>query len=221
MTRMAWGAGLTTETPDGVTLDAWYRWLGWGEYEGGDFDVELAGTDRTDPVRNVHVRPVRISIDVDEPPASAADAYLRLHLLSHRLAEPNTLSVDGIFGVLTTVAWTNLGPVAVDEVDRVRFAEHTAGRTLTVHGLDKFPRMTDYVTPPGVRIADADRVRLGAHLADGTVVMHEGFCNFNAGTLGASMVEGRISQGVVVGADSDVGGGASIMGTLWRSASAR
>ena len=184
MTKMAWGAGLTTETPDGSTLDAWYRWLGWGEYEGGDFDDELAGTDRTDDVRRVVIRPVRMTIDVDEPPASAADVYLRLHLLSHRLAAPNTINLDGIFGLLANVAWTNLGPVAVDQVDRVRFVERAAGRHLTVYGQDKFPRMTDYVSPPGVRIADADRVRLGAHLADGTTVMHEGFCNFNAGTLG-------------------------------------
>ena len=214
MTRMAWGAGLTTETPDGSTLDAWFRWLDWGEYSGGDFDDELAGSDVHDELRAVTVRPIRLSIDVDEPPASAADVYLRLHLLSNRLAAPNTINLDGIFGLLPTVAWTNLGAVAVDQLDHVRFAERRAGRTVTVYGLDKFPRMIDYVSPPGVRIADADRVRLGAHLAEGTTVMHEGFCNFNAGTLGSAMVEGRISAGVVVGEGSDIGGGASIMGTL-------
>ena len=140
--------------------------------------------------------------------------YLRLHLLSHRLAKPRSLNLDGAFGLLTNVAWTNLGPVLPDRVEEVRWQERNSGRILTVHGLDKFPRMTDYVVPSGVRIADADRVRLGAHLSPGTTVMHEGFCNFNAGTLGASMVEGRISAGVVVGDGSDIGGGASIMGTL-------
>jgi 2,3,4,5-tetrahydropyridine-2-carboxylate N-succinyltransferase len=170
--------------------------------------------DSSDELRNVTIRPVRISIDVDEPPASASDAYLRLHLLSHRLAAPRTINVDGTFGALTNVAWTSIGPVAVDEIDDVRMRLRTEGRVISVHGLDKFPRMTDYVIPSGVRIADADRVRLGAHLAEGTTVMHEGFCNFNAGTLGVSMVEGRISAGVVVGDGSDIGGGASIQGTL-------
>ena len=140
--------------------------------------------------------------------------YLRLHLLSHRLALPRTLNLDGAFGLLTNVAWTNLGPILPESIEKVRWDERCSGRILTVHGVDKFPRMTDYVVPSGVRIADADRVRLGAHLASGTTVMHEGFCNFNAGTLGASMVEGRISAGVVVGNGSDIGGGASIMGTL-------
>ena len=140
--------------------------------------------------------------------------YLRLHLLSHRLTPPRSVSLEGAFGLLTTVAWTELGPVAAAELDDVQLALRREGRALTVRSLDKFPPMTDYVVPSGVRIADAARVRLGAHLAEGTVVMHEGFCNFNAGTLGASMVEGRISQGVIVGDGSDIGGGASIMGTL-------
>jgi 2,3,4,5-tetrahydropyridine-2,6-dicarboxylate N-succinyltransferase len=157
---------------------------------------------------------VRLTIDVDEPPASASDAYLRLHLLSHRLAAPRTINVEGIFGALNNVAWTSIGPVAVSEIDDVRMRLRKEGRVISVHGLDKFPRMTDYVIPSGVRIADADRVRLGAHLAEGTTVMHEGFCNFNAGTLGVSMVEGRISAGVVVGDGSDIGGGSSIQGTL-------
>jgi 2,3,4,5-tetrahydropyridine-2-carboxylate N-succinyltransferase len=198
----------------GEVLDTWYRWLGWGEYTGGDFDDLLAGANRADERRGVQVRAARVTIDVDEAPASASDAYLRLHLLSHRLATPNSLNMDGIFGALANVAWTNLGPVSVDRVDDIRFAEARDGRRLTVLGQDKFPRMLDYVSPSGVRIADADRVRLGAHLAEGTVVMHEGFCNFNAGTLGTSMVEGRISAGVVVGDGSDIVGGASIMGTL-------
>jgi len=220
MTRMAWGAGLSTVAADGTVLDAWFRWFGWGEY-GDDammrehaIDEQLGLRDERDELRNVIIRPIRLSIDVDEPPASVADGYLRLHLLSGRLAAPHSLNLDGIFGALTNVAWTSLGPVAVAELETVRLRAHKAGQTLRVHGVDKFPAMLDYVVPSGVRIADATRVRLGAHLADGTVVMHEGFCNFNAGTLGTSMVEGRISAGVVVGADSDVGGGASIQGTL-------
>ena len=221
MARMAWGAGLTTETPDGTTLDAWYRWFGWGEFGDDemfeaypDLDAQLGMREQRDELRNVIVRPIRLSVNVDEAPSSAADAYLRLHLLSGRLARPHSINVDGIFGALNNAVWTNLGPVAVAELDDVRMRVKQAGQVLHVHGVDKFPRMLDYVVPSGVRIADASRVRLGAHLADGTVVMHEGFCNFNAGTLGTSMVEGRISAGVVVGDGSDVGGGASIMGTL-------
>ena len=221
MTRTAWGAGLTTLDAEGNTLDAWFRWFGWGEWgsdeivvEYPDIDAELGLRDAHDDVRNVTVRPIRLTIDVDEPPASAADAYLRLHLLSGRLAAPRTVNVDGIFGQLTNVAWTNLGPVAIGELDRVRLRVRQAGGQLRLDGLDKFPRMLDYVVPTGVRVADADRVRLGAHLAEGTTVMHEGFVNYNAGTLGTSMVEGRISAGVVVGDGSDVGGGASILGTL-------
>lgn len=217
MTRTAWGAGFSTEAGDGTTLDAWFRWLGWGDYgeeapEGAD--VALAGGDRRDDVRRVTIRPARLTIDVDQPPASAADAYLRLQLLSHRLAAPRSINLDGVFGVLNTVAWTDLGPVAPNDVDDVRLARRVEGRPLLVRALDKFPPMTDYVIPSGVRIADASRVRLGAHLASGTTVMHEGFCNFNAGTLGTSMVEGRISQGVILGDGTDLGGGASIMGTL-------
>jgi len=221
MTRAAWGAGLATEAADGTTLDCWFRWFGWGEYGDDemakaypDLDEQLGMREHRDEVRNVTVRPVRITIDVDEPPATAADAYLRLHLLSGRLAQPHSISMDGIFGALNNAVWTNLGPVAVAEIDDVRLRVKQQGGVLHVHGVDKFPRMVDYVVPSGVRIADASRVRLGAHLAEGTVVMHEGFCNFNAGTLGTSMVEGRISAGVVVGDGSDVGGGASIMGTL-------
>lgn len=151
---------------------------------------------------------------LDDKPLDAHDAYLRLHLLSHRLVRPNEQNLDGIFGLLANVAWTSLGPVPVAGLEDARLAARAEGTHLTVFGVDKFPRMTDYVAPAGVRIADAGRVRLGAHLAAGTTVMHEGFCNFNAGTLGTSMVEGRISQGVVIGDGSDVGGGASIMGTL-------
>jgi 2,3,4,5-tetrahydropyridine-2-carboxylate N-succinyltransferase len=216
---MAWGAGLATIAADGSVLDTWFRWLGWGEFgDDGcptdDIEDQLGMRDITDEVRNVAIRPVRLTIDVDEPPASASDAYLRLHLLSHRFAAPRTLNMDGTFGALNNVAWTSIGPVAVPEIDDVRMRLRKGGHVISVHGLDKFPRMTDYVIPTGVRIADADRVRLGAHLAEGTTVMHEGFCNFNAGTLGVSMVEGRISAGVIVGDGSDIGGGASIQGTL-------
>ena len=217
MTKTAWGAGFTTEAADGTTLDAWYRWLGWGEY-GADapeeVDTALAGGDRADAVRRVTVRPIRITIDVEAAPTSAADVFLRLHLLSHRLAAPRSINLDGVFGLLATVAWTDLGPVLASDLDDVRLAVLGEGRTLVVRSLDKFPPMTDYVIPDGVRIADPARVRLGAHLGAGTVVMHEGFCNFNAGTLGTAMVEGRISQGVIVGDASDLGGGSSIMGTL-------
>jgi 2,3,4,5-tetrahydropyridine-2-carboxylate N-succinyltransferase len=158
------------------------------------------------------VEAVRVAIRLDEPTAGTSDAYLRLHLLSHLLVRPNSLNLDGIFGHLPNVAWTNAGPVHPDDLDRLRPVLQRAG--IHVIGLDKFPRLLDYVIPERVRVADASRVRLGAHLAPGTTVMHEGFVNFNAGTLGSSMVEGRISQGVVVGDGSDIGGGASIMGTL-------
>jgi 2,3,4,5-tetrahydropyridine-2-carboxylate N-succinyltransferase len=169
----------------------------------------------TDEIRGVSVRIVRTVIqDLQAAPADVADAYLRLHLLSHRLVAPRTINLDGVFGVLPNVAWTSLGPVPIAEVGPARLKARSRGIALTVLSVDKFPRMVDYVVPSGVRIADADRVRLGAHLAPGTTVMHEGFCNFNAGTLGTSMVEGRISAGVVLGDGTDLGGGASVMGTL-------
>ena len=208
----AWGVGLATIAADKTVLDTWYRALGWGTSVPADAPVP--GDIPADERRNVTVVEVSMVIDTSEPPAGASDVYLRLHLLSHRLAAPRSLNLDGAFGLLANVAWTNLGPIHPEFVEDARWLARHRGEVLTVHGLDKFPRMTDYVIPPGVRIADADRVRLGAHLAPGTTVMHEGFCNFNAGTLGASMVEGRISQGVIVGNGSDVGGGASIMGTL-------
>ena len=215
--RPAWGAGFETQDRRGDTLDAWFRWVGWGEFGESapdDVDVHLAGGDRRDETRRVVLRPIRLTVDVDAAPTSTADVYLRLHLLSHRLAGPNSINLDGVFSLLNSVAWTDLGPIAVADVDDVGLARRAAGGTLSVKALDKFPPMLDYVVPGGVRIADGSRVRLGAHLAEGTTVMHEGFCNFNAGTLGTSMVEGRISQGVVVGDGSDIGGGASIMGTL-------
>jgi 2,3,4,5-tetrahydropyridine-2-carboxylate N-succinyltransferase len=213
-TRRAWGRGLATVTGDGTVLDTWYRHLGLGDKPTPSLDDGLAQAIHHDHVRKVEVSVVDLEIDLDAAPADASDVYLRLHLLSHRIVQPRTISLDGAFGLLANVAWTSVGPVAPELLEDVRLHERQSERVLTVHGLDKFPRMTDYVVPSGVRIADASRVRLGAHLAAGTVVMHEGFCNFNAGTLGTAMVEGRISQGVVVGANSDIGGGASIIGTL-------
>jgi 2,3,4,5-tetrahydropyridine-2-carboxylate N-succinyltransferase len=210
----AWGAGLATIADDGTVLDTWYPHLGWGPAVAEGAAESLAAGARSDERRRVTVEVTSCVIDTDTPPADAQDVYLRLHLLSHRLAPPHSIDLDGIFGLLTNVAWTSLGPVPVDGLDAVRHLSRLDGTVLQVYGLDKFPRMTDYVAPPGVRIADADRVRLGAHLAAGTTVMHEGFVNYNAGTLGTSMVEGRISAGVVVGDGSDIGGGASIMGTL-------
>jgi 2,3,4,5-tetrahydropyridine-2-carboxylate N-succinyltransferase len=213
MNTTAWGVGLTTETFDGLPLDAWFERAGLGEVVDGA-TADATSTEHRDDERRVITRPIVRTIDVDQPPVDAADVYLRLHLLSMRHAPPRSLNLDGAFGLLTNVAWTSRGPIAVDDLDRIRADMRRRGEYLGVYGVDKFPRMTDYVVPSGVRIADADRVRLGAHLAEGTTVMHEGFVNFNAGTLGASMVEGRISAGVIVGAGSDIGGGASIMGTL-------
>ena len=212
----AWGHALVTRVEngssnDGTVLDAWFHELGWGESAP---TTDRFTDDQHHALRGVRVSVATILIDTDTAPTNAIDVYLRLHLLSHRLAKPRTLNLDGAFGLLTNVAWTNIGPILPENIDQVRWEERRSGRLLNVHGLDKFPRMTDYVVPSGVRIADANRVRLGAHLSSGTTVMHEGFCNFNAGTLGASMVEGRISAGVVVGDGSDIGGGASIMGTL-------
>jgi len=198
---------------DDVVLDAWYPQPA---LAARPMDVPgINAATGSDDVRGVAVRAVSTAIDdLARPPADTADAYLRLHLLSHRLVAPRTINLDGIFGLLPIVAWTNLGPVPLARLDHVRLHARTRGQHVTVHGVDRFPRMVDYVVPSGVRIADADRVRLGAHLASGTTVMHEGFVNFNAGTLGTSMVEGRISAGVVVGDGTDIGGGASIMGTL-------
>lgn len=218
--RTAWGTGLATVTTagdaPGTTLDVWYPAPALGAAPDADpLETGLAALEGIDEPRAVRTVVVRTEIDLDAPPASTADAYLRLHLLSHRLVAPHGLSLDGLFGQLPNVVWTDHGPCAVADFEATRLRLRAAhGRIPTVHGVDKFPRMVDYVLPTGVRIADADRVRLGAHLAEGTTVMHEGFVNFNAGTLGTSMVEGRISAGVVIGDGSDVGGGASIMGTL-------
>ncbi|WP_433497517.1 2,3,4,5-tetrahydropyridine-2,6-dicarboxylate N-succinyltransferase [Sphaerimonospora sp. CA-214678] len=218
----AYGIGLATIASDGTVLDTWYPSPALGEppakgserLTAGEVDADTAALLGPDPARGVEVVAVRTGIArLSEPPVDTHDAYLRLHLLSHRLVRPHGVNLDGIFGLLANVVWTNHGPCPVEGFEQVRLRLRARG-PVTVHGVDKFPRMVDYVLPAGVRIADADRVRLGAHLASGTTVMHEGFVNFNAGTLGSSMVEGRISAGVVVGDGSDVGGGASIMGTL-------
>ena len=213
--RWIYGAGLTTVASDGTVLDAWYPYPRTGRADGttqATRAAELQAAVGEDPRRDVRVEIVELEIDLDAAPASTTDVYLRLHALSHRLVAPNQLNLDGIFSFLPIVAFTNAGPVRPEDLERLR--PHLRAAGIQVHSLDKFPRLTDYVTPPGVRIGDASRVRLGAHLAPGTTVMHEGFVNYNAGTLGASMVEGRVSQGVVVGDGSDIGGGASIMGTL-------
>ncbi|HEX5542349.1 MAG TPA: 2,3,4,5-tetrahydropyridine-2,6-dicarboxylate N-succinyltransferase [Micromonospora sp.] len=216
----AWGIGLATITSDDQVLDTWYPTgkLGFGTPPEGDPETLLAlPTGAVGPCALPGLRTEIVATEIGslaDPILGPADAYLRLHLFSHRLVRPNELNLDGIFGHLANVAWTSAGPCPPDRVDELRIIERAAGRHLAVYGVDKFPRMTDYVVPSGVRIADADRVRLGAHLASGTTVMHEGFCNFNAGTLGTSMVEGRIVAGVVVGDGSDIGGGASIVGTL-------
>jgi 2,3,4,5-tetrahydropyridine-2,6-dicarboxylate N-succinyltransferase len=235
----AWGVGLATLTPDGRELDTWYpspalASSGDVERAAASAGASTPGTVRLDPdeasrllgldvvracgpddLRRVDRVAVATFVEgLDEPPVDAHDVYLRLHLLSHRLVRPHGANLDGLYELLSNVVWTTIGPCAVDGFDRTRLALRASGTQVQVLGIDKFPRMTDYVVPSGVRIADADRVRLGAHLASGTTVMHEGFVNFNAGTLGTSMVEGRISAGVVVDEGSDLGGSASIMGTL-------
>ncbi len=215
-TTAAWGFGLATYDVNGTVLDVWFPAPALGTPP-DDFHAPspLAALEGPDPVRDVTRSLLHVVIDdLAAAPQDTAETWLRLHLLSHRLVAPRALNMDGVFGMLTNVVWTNLGPCAVDGFEHTRLRVREVGQAVTVLGIDKFPRMTDYVVPTGVRIADADRVRLGAHLAEGTTVMHEGFVNYNAGTLGSSMVEGRISAGVVVGEGSDVGGGASIMGTL-------
>ncbi len=211
----AWGHGLTTLDASGAVLDVWFPSPALGEADGSEAPAELLALEGPDHDRGVRreVRLVEIA-DLQAAPATTEDVWLRLHLLSTRLVQPQTISMDGVFGLLTNVVWTDQGPCAVEGFELTRARLAAAGRPVTVLGIDKFPRMVDYVVPSGVRIADADRVRLGAHLASGTTVMHEGFVNFNAGTLGTSMVEGRIVAGVVVGDGTDVGGGASILGTL-------
>jgi 2,3,4,5-tetrahydropyridine-2-carboxylate N-succinyltransferase len=212
MSSLAHGHGIATIAGTTV-LDVWYPAPALGALQGAP-DANLTALVGRDDVRGITREIVSIEIDLSVAPQDAKDVYLRLHLLSHRLVKPHGQSLEGIFGLLANVVWTSSGPCAVDGFEKVRAGLRARDGHVTVFAIDKFPRMVDYVSPAGVRIADADRVRLGAHLASGTTVMHEGFVNFNAGTLGTSMVEGRISAGVVVGDGSDVGGGASIMGTL-------
>ena len=212
MSSLAHGNGIATISGS-TLLDIWFPSPALGPTSGTP-DARLMALVGKDEIRQVTRELLSIEIDTSSAPQSAADAYLRLHLLSHRLVKPHGLSLEGIFGLLTNVVWTSAGPCSTENFEDIRAALQARYGHVTVFSIDKFPRMVDYVSPSGVRIADADRVRLGAHLAPGTTVMHEGFVNFNAGTLGTSMVEGRISAGVVVGDGTDVGGGASIMGTL-------
>ena len=212
----AWGHGLATIAADGTLLDAWFPNPQLGDAPKSDalwvVPKELDAAVGKDARRNVSIEVIRTEVNLTDPVGSTADAYLRLHLLSHLLVKPNTINLEGLIPNLPIVAFTNVGPVHIEELDALRPSLTRAG--ISVYAIDKVPRMVDYVTPKKVRIADASRVRLGAHLSPGTTIMHEGFVNFNAGTLGSSMVEGRISQGVVVGDGADIGGGASIMGTL-------
>ena len=207
----AFGYGIATIANNGDVLDTWYHTLGLGEPSAAP---DLSKYEGGDDIRQISKKAVKVSINLKDAPKDVSDAYLRLHLLSHTLVRPHGLNLDGIFGILNNVVWTSCGPCAVSTFKEVGANLRAKYGNVTVFGVDKFPRMVDYVIPEGVRIADADRVRLGAYLSPGTTIMHEGFVNFNAGTLGKSMVEGRISAGVVVGDGSDIGGGASIMGTL-------
>ncbi|GAA1118930.1 2,3,4,5-tetrahydropyridine-2,6-dicarboxylate N-succinyltransferase [Nesterenkonia jeotgali] len=214
--RTASGHGLATVTTDGTVLDTWFPrpvMTPLSENDDAELIASLQAATGTDPERGVTTEVVSVESDLDSEASSTSDVWLRLHLLSHRLVTPRSINLDGIFGHLSNVVWTNFGPCAVAGFETTRLKLRARGH-VSVHSIDKFPRLVDYVTPSGARIGDADRVRLGAHLAEGTTVMHEGFVNFNAGTLGTSMVEGRISAGVVVGDGTDIGGGASIMGTL-------
>jgi 2,3,4,5-tetrahydropyridine-2-carboxylate N-succinyltransferase len=215
-TRAAWGYGLATVSGNRTVLDTWFPNPQLGALPAGTdpyiAPAEFEALTGADERRNVELEFRTVEINLDAAPTSTPDAYLRLHLLSHLLVAPNTINLDGIFAQLPIVVWTNAGPLHPEDFDRLRPSLQRAG--IAAHGIDKFPRLIDYVSPDRVRIADASRVRLGAHLSPGTTVMHEGFVNYNAGTLGASMVEGRISQGVVVGDGADIGGGASTMGTL-------
>lgn len=212
----AFAYGVATVTDEAKVLDVWYPSPHLGAAPERNLEpVELTALSGRDKIRKVRQVVVHTVIDdMQAPPNDTYDAYLRLHLLSHRLVKPHGQNLDGLFGLLNNVVWTSIGPCAVEGFEHTRARARAAGLHVEVTSIDKFPRMTDYVVPAGVRIGDADRVRLGAYLADGTTVMHEGFVNFNAGTLGTAMVEGRISAGVVVGKGSDIGGGASIMGTL-------
>jgi len=212
--QTAYGFGVATQTKSGQILDCTFHTLGLGSAPANNLANEFKSQIGEDSIRNLNKVVVELSIDLAEKPKDANDVFLRLHLLSHRLVKPHGLNLDGVFGLLSNVVWTSAGACEVEGFDKVRRGLQNKYGNLTVYSVDKFPRMIDYVIPEGVRIADGNRVRLGAYLSSGTTVMHEGFVNFNAGTLGKSMVEGRISAGVIVGDGSDIGGGASIMGTL-------
>ena len=212
--QTAYGFGVATQTKSGQILDCSFHTLGLGSAPTNNLANEFKSQLGEDQIRNLSKIAVELSIDLVEKPKDATDVFLRLHLISHRLVKPHGLNLDGVFGLLSNVVWTSAGACEVEGFDKVRRELQNKYGNLTVYSVDKFPRMIDYVIPEGVRIADGDRVRLGAYLSSGTTVMHEGFVNFNAGTLGKSMVEGRISAGVIVGDGSDIGGGASIMGTL-------
>lgn len=212
--RTAFGLGVATQTNSGQILECYFHKLGLGSAPSSNSDDDLSLLLGDDSIRKVKKIAVKTQINLDDKPKDVSDVYLRLHLLSHRIVKPNSVNLEGIFGILPNVVWTSAGACAVDGFEKVRHDLQNKYGNMIVYGVDKFPRMVDYVIPEGVRIADGDRVRLGAYLSAGTTVMHEGFINFNAGTLGKSMVEGRISAGVVVGDGSDIGGGASIMGTL-------
>ena len=212
--QTAYGFGVATQTKSGQILDCTFHTLGLGTAPSNNLANEFKSQLGEDSIRNLNKVAVELNIDLAEKPKDANDVFLRLHLLSHRLVKPHGLNLDGVFGLLSNVVWTSAGACEVEGFDKVRRGLQNKYGNLTVYSVDKFPRMIDYVIPEGVRIADGDRVRLGAYLSSGTTVMHEGFVNFNAGTLGKSMVEGRISAGVIVGDGSDIGGGASIMGTL-------
>ena len=209
--NLAYGIGIATQNDAGQTLEVWFHTLGLGSKSGSDKYAELLISDSIRKIKRVNLS---IEIDLNQPAKDVADVYLRLQLLSHRIVKPHGLNLDGVFGILPNLVWTSVGPCEVNTFNEIQPLLRAKHGNLVVFGVDKFPRMIDYVVPEGVRIADGDRVRLGAYLSSGTTVMHEGFVNFNAGTLGKSMVEGRISAGVLVGDGSDIGGGASIMGTL-------
>ena len=210
----AYGFGIATQNLAGSILECSFYQLGLGNAPTNNMDSNFKSLIGEDPIRKVKKVAIEVKINLNDKPKDAADVYLRLHLLSHRLVKPHGVNLDGIFSLLANVVWTSAGACEVEGFEKVRPQLLNKFQNLTIYGVDKFPRMVDYVIPAGVRIADGDRVRLGAYLSSGTTVMHEGFVNFNAGTLGKSMVEGRISAGVVVGDGSDIGGGASIMGTL-------
>ena len=212
--QTAYGFGVATQTKSGQILDCTFHTLGLGSAPANNLANEFKSQLGEDQIRNLSKIAVELNIDLAEKPKDASDVFLRLHLISHRLVKPHGLNLDGIFALLSNVVWTSAGACEVEGFDKVRVGLQNKYGNLTVYSVDKFPRMIDYVIPEGIRIADGDRVRLGAYLSSGTTVMHEGFVNFNAGTLGKSMVEGRISAGVIVGDGSDIGGGASIMGTL-------